>query len=806
MSGHIQQPKPQARYAAAGELLATVSRIVFAGDDGETAIFKTVAGDTVVCEGGAGSIVEGGTYRLLGSYREDPKFGRQFKAQAFLQDAGHDKTGVVKYLVTHCKGIGQRIAERLWDAFGSAAVRTVREFPEQVTFKGFLNEQDATAASEQLERLAAYEGTTIDLHSLFHGRGLGSTCISACLDAWGIAAAEKVRRNPFSLLIRKMPRAGFATTDRLYLDLGGRPDALKRQALAGWHALREGSDGSTWHPYSAFAAGIVKQVGASQADLPRACSLAQRARLITDSLTCGVAGWVADPKQAANERGLAAAIKRLFDRGQGGWIVPEASAVSAHQLAAFKPVSESPFILITGVPGSGKTHLAAAAVRAVVCKHGLNAVAVCAPTGKAAVRITQALLKNGINIEATTIHRLLGVQRNGRDGEGWSFNFDADHPLPWRFVVVDEFSMLDTDLAFALFSALAPGSSVLAVGDPNQLPPVGHGAVLRDVIAAGLPRAHLTEIQRNNGGVTEACRAIVEGRRVEFCEKLDLPNGANCKWVECETDEDQLAALRVHVDALRKRPNFNLFDDLQVLTPRNDESRVARKQLNAYLQQLINPELPTDPKGKAEGYRLRDKVICLSNTQTDLVRMVAGSPHWTTDSWVKVQGTLEQPGLTFVANGDMGRIVAVHDRRAEVIVRFMFPTRYVKWRLTGKKKEDAARLGGGKEDLALGYAITFHKSQGSEWPWVIGMVDANADRVASKELAYTGLSRLITANVWIGRRATFDRQVRRAELPGRKTFLKELLLESCGDGKVDTFGTGAREAEGASGREGEDGD
>jgi len=471
------------------------------------------------------------------------------------------------------------------------------------------------------------------------------------------------------------------------------------------------------------------------------------------------------------------AVERLFQSARGGWVVPHEDSVSSHQLNEFAAVADNPFVLITGVPGAGKTHLLAAAVRAAACRDGLESIAVCAPTGKAAVRITQALLRNGINLEATTTHRLLGVQRNGHDGDGWSFRFDANNPLPYRYVCCDEMSMMDVPMMYNLLTALAPGTCFIGCGDPHQLPPVSHGAVLRDMVAANLPRCHLTEIQRNSGLITAACRAILAGDEVEFAEQFNIPEKRNLRFVNCDTERDQLDALGVFVQALQRKPECNIFDDLQVLAPRNEESGVSVKALNKFLQAIINPPREGDPLGKAEGFRLRDKVMCRSNTFTKRYTLGELKVYHAVDSWQEYQGTLDDPEKAFIANGDMGRVVAVSDKRAEVIVRFSYPTRFVKWRIAGKKQEDDAKIGGGKDDLVHAYAVTNHKFQGSECPYVIQICDSAGDRVASQEYWYTGISRATVWSAILGQRKVFERQRRRAELPGRKTFLKELLFE-----------------------------
>ena len=803
MSGHIKSPKQPSAYPGGQELLATICRITWEDGDGSAVIGETAAGDKFLCEGAGGELHEGDTVRMLGRYETDPKWGRQFKAATFLKHAGHDKAGVIKYLVDNCVGVGKKKAEQLWEAYGESVVRGLREEPGVVAQDGLMSQTEAEGCSYELKRIARFEATTIDLHSLFLGRGLGPTAIAACIQKWGLASPAIARKNPFSLLRAGIPRAGFQTCDRLYLDLGGNPHGLKRQALAGWDAVARDGKGSTWHGAEVFAQGVIKQIGVQGMNLPRALALAMRRTWGIPALLTTRGNLVADPQQARNEDIVAECIARLFEHDEDCWLVPAMSRCSQHQRMQVSEVCWSPVMLLTGGPGTGKTHTLAAMLRAIADRHGEACLAVCAPTGKAAVRITQAMKKHVLENEATTIHRLLRVQRNGNDGGGWGFEFDRKNPLPYRYVAVDEFSMCDTDLFAALLMALAPGTCLLLVGDENQLPPVGHGAPLRDMIAANMPRAHLSKIERNSGMITDAYAALVAGRRVEFCDKLDVDAGRNAKWVECQDEVAQLAALKSIVETLRAKVGVNLREDLQVLTPRNEESLVACKNLNSYLQQLCNPVFDTDPKPKNEGFRLRDKVICRSNTQTDKWRFRPGQKLHLTESWDKAQGTLLDEARTFIANGDMGYVVAVSTTRAEIIVKFLYPDRIVKWRIAGKKDADDKSLGGKKDDLQLAYAITGHKSQGSEWPYVVAICDPSGERVASKEYWSTVLTRPTKWVIGLGKRSVFDKQVRRAELPMRKTFLRELLLEINVNEPTPEVTNGVLAATAASGKEGD---
>lgn len=428
--------------------------------------------------------------------------------------------------------------------------------------------------------------------------------------------------------------------------------------------------------------------------------------------------------------------------------------ISTHQGDALTRAFARRFGILTGGPGTGKTRCAAAAMRAIVAEHGSACVAVAAPTGKAAVRITEALAASGVQLTATTIHRLLCVQRNGRDGKGWGFAYHSGNPLPYRFVFVDEPSMLGTGLGASLMSACAPGTHVLLTGDPGQLPPVEHGAPLRDLLAAGVPHGELAETWRNAGDIVKACAAIRAGEPWQPSESIDIEAGRNLK--HCETRlanhslkhlENLLASVPAGID-----PKW----DVQVLCAIKENSDVCKESLNKRLQAMLNPG-GAGAANTLGDFRLGDKVMCTSNTWLALV----GDGG----EIVKFGG---EEATDFVANGEIGKVTTVDAKAKRIDVTFETPKRTLAFR------------GGYLEMLELAYAVTVHKSQGSQWPVVVFMADdyRGARFVGCRELVYTALSRAQKLAVTIGRKATIDVDCRRVALVGRKTFLTELVRES----------------------------
>lgn len=433
------------------------------------------------------------------------------------------------------------------------------------------------------------------------------------------------------------------------------------------------------------------------------------------------------------------------------WPAPSViTSITDHQRHTITASLAGPFGLLCGVPGAGKTYTAAAIVRAIISQQGTGSVGVCAPTGKAAVRITEGLQANGIAMEATTIHRLLGVNRAGYDGKGWGFSFGPSRPLPYRYILVDEPSMLDCSLAASLFSACSPGTHVLLTGDPNQLPPVGAGAPLRDFIAAGLPCGTLTEIKRNSGTITEACRAIREGRKAIPDARISIGEGKN--WLHVEKHRAALSLEAIKTTLQQFPDSVNPIWDCQVLCAINEKGEVSRKELNSHIQDVLNP------RGKSVGgkFRIGDKVICGSNCMLETVIQSAAFGA-------------DYP-KEFVANGEIGMVTAINfDYRGQAKgfqVRFDAPARTVVSTQTGE---------GCVFDLA--YAITVHKAQGSQARIVIVVIDDAGNNVCNREWHYTAASRAEQMLITVGQLSTMHRQCRKSELSGRKTFMKELIQE-----------------------------
>lgn len=758
---------------------------------GETAILeaRTHAGQEITIKANCqvGEIQGGQSYLWFGRWHEHPKHGKQFHAKTFVPCEPAERRAVTKYL-EKAPRVGPVIAGRLWEEYGAEAVRKLREEPREAAFgvRG-LSTAGAREAAAWLEERKATEDCSVKLVGLLAGYGFPRDLHKALTALHGNRAAAMVRKNPY--LLKDFPRCGFAKCDRLYLDLGLNPNRRKRQALCMAYGLESDPSGNTWYPVAFVERTLAKYIGPAERNGPAAASLAKRAGLLRVRRTQpDNQPWFADAGKADNEGRLAARVAEMFPGRAADWGLDGADFpdMSDHQNQILRDACRGPLALFGGGPGTGKTYSIARLIRYLRSRFGESAVAIAAPFGKAAVRLMEVLHQNGCTAQVSTIHSLLAVAP-AEDGGGWEFQHNADNPLPCRFLFLEEMSTCDTDLAAAVFDACAPGTHVMLIGDIGQLPPVGHGAPLRDLIRAGFPYGELQEIRRNSGTAVRACHMIRTGRPFPTDDRLELPE-KNLRFIETRDNEHTKRELLALFAKLAAIPDVDPIRDVQVIVAVNRKSCLSRKALNPVLQDLLNP---TGRRVKGSPFRVGDKVV---NTKNGWFPLVDGDGR---DDGIGGMNGLDIPfnpvipsdslssddgeEKVWVANGEQGRVVDVAER--VTTVELDAPRRAIKvprGQPAGSDEDDETTDTGCTWDLA--YTITTHKAQGSEWPIVITLVDdyPGARMVCSREWLYTALSRLSQFEVAIGQRSTAMDMVRRPALDLRKTFLVERIAELVG--------------------------
>jgi hypothetical protein len=730
-------------------------------------------------------------YRWFGTWSDDKKYGRQLKVSTFVLATPHGRQGVVRYLEQMCDGIGRATAEQLWNKFAGDAVRICREHPEAVhAAVPRLSLEKCQHLAGQLKVAADLESCSIDLIDFFADRHIPKSVIREAMKKYGNRAVEFFRLNPYLLL--QFRGVGFLKADSLYCELGLPQAKIKRQVLCLDNEMRGQED--TWLLDSAALGILQKKISGAKADLGRTAALGLRAKRLSQKRHCGrcvgsgrskipdlffgdelVDGpcpacrgtggprWIALEQRARNEQIVAEKIAALL-RTEPQWpSVGLIRGVSDHQRAALEKSFRSSIACFIGGPGTGKSFTTAALTRLLIDVFGEENVAAAAPTNKAAVRLTQGFQANDIGLTATSIHSLLGVEAV-TDGN-WQFRHTRRNPLPYRVLLLDEQSMLGTDLGACVFDAILPGTLVLMIGDTCQLPPIQHGAVLRDMLAAGVPYGELTEPQRNAGDLVFACNDIKSGRRFRESEAIDLDvvPPRNFKFIAARTPQEQIDELHELLDWAQSI-GLDPVWDCQVMSAVNKTSPVSREALNKVLQERFN-------SGEQSTFRVRDKVIMDDNGFYDLATAGPADPFSDDDS---------NEGKAFIAKGEFGQVVAVGKK--DVTVRFDGKDRTVKVPLGRERKSKVPGDGGTQEDgcsIQLAYSCTIHRMQGSECKLAIPMIDesAGAKWLGCRELFFTAISRGKLLTRPIGQRSTADQMCKKVSIGKRKTFLAELIRE-----------------------------
>lgn len=425
---------------------------------------------------------------------------------------------------------------------------------------------------------------------------------------------------------------------------------------------------------------------------------------------------------------------------------------------------------------------------------GSRSVHVVAPTGKAAKRAAESLQHTNTEeaiVPCTTIHRALSPTSNDESPEGvpsvdakkgrgrgeFIFGRNKENPLDAQVVVVDETSMVDIELAASLLRAIKPGSRVIFVGDENQLPSVGPGSFLRDMIAAGIPTACLTEIVRSDGGgrVVRACHAMLAGETPDPAPTYRPPTE---NWTHIEINDLSAIADRIvelHDSVLRNGKRDPVWF-MQVVTPQNGRIPVGCDNLNRLLSDLLNKRKRTDggnlrqndDPGYAPPFAVGDKVVRTKNGACEILHETSegGPDRW---EWGGHQYA-SRPG--WVVNGDMGEVLDIvhEEKETHVVVSFNTPKRL-------------CRLPHGECHLVQAYAMTAHKCQGSGFPYVIVPVHESywwdtktGTGLFSREWLYTAISRAELVLVTVGQMSAIRKAVGRKTVHMRKTRLAERIL------------------------------
>ncbi len=713
----------------------TIERITFHNlDNGYVVLKALVKGkrDLVTIVGHLPAVVAGEYVEGDGDWVNDREHGLQFKATNLRTTPPHTLAGLTKYLGSGLiKGIGPAYAKRIVEVFGERTLEVIDKSPTHLSEIKGIGPQRLERIRKSWEEQRGVRAVLVFLNSY----GIGTARAVRIYKTYGDSAVEKIKNNPYRLSI-DIWGIGFKIADDLAMRLGLPKDSPLRARAAVRYVLQEcGTQGHTGFPELGVLDRTV-ELTQIDPDIIRAAieQGRQEDEFVRDQPPVpfepfGQDPWMFLKSSWVAEVGAAKAFHKLLEKKHPlppinveralAWVEQKLGfEMAPSQRNAIRAATTEKLLVITGGPGVGKTTIVRGIIEIFAAKN--LKIALAAPTGRAAKRLSESTGR-----EARTIHRFLEF-----DATTGAFKKDRENPIDANLIVIDEASMIDVPLLYQLLKAIPPWTCVIFVGDVDQLPSVGPGSVLADIIESGVVKVvRLTEIFRQAGAswIIRAAHAINEGQMPESSPS----NDGDFFFVEADTPElirDKM--VQMIRDRIPARFGMKPLDDVQVLTPMN-KSEIGVRELNRMLQDLLNPR----QQGKTEierfgiAFRTGDKVLQTSNNYSKEVY-----------------------------NGDIGRIMDIDERDQELIANF--DGRDVMY--------DFSEL----DELTLAYATTIHKSQGSEYPAVIIPLHTQHYVMLQRNLLYTGVTRGRKLVVIVGSRKALHLAVQRQDTARRFSLLR----------------------------------
>ncbi len=665
--------------------------------------------------------------RLKGQWVNDPKFGAQFKVEVCEQALPATVNGIRRYLGSGLiKGIGPKLAERIVDQFGAESLEVIENEPERLREVPDIGPKRSRLIAEAWEQQRQVKDIMLFLHS----HGVTTNLAVKIYKEYGQQSMQIVKSDPYRLAT-DIYGVGFKTADGIARALGlplDHPTRLEAGLLYVLDDMSRG-EGHVFTPREELISRAVELLGVDDGLLPPAIErLVKGKRAITEVLPFLEAGEKGTEAQTGvylsplyhSEVGVARQLRTLASCIPSNLSdLPPAflrfdDSLSPEQTESVRTALTHPVSVLTGGPGTGKTTTIKALIAAL--EQGNKSCALASPTGRAAKRLAEAAGR-----PASTIHRLL--KYSPRDG----FQHNEESPLEIDFLVVDEASMLDLHLAYALLRALSPGTHLLLVGDVDQLPSVGAGDVLRDVIASEMvPVTRLSVIFRQAAG----SQIIANAHRINQGENpIFSKEGEDFFFFSAERPEEAAQWVK-EVVAIRIPRRFGIqASDIQVLAPMY-RGPAGVHNLNATLQETLNPPGPLKPERSLYGqiFRKGDRVMQVKNNYDKAV-----------------------------FNGDIGKLrdISITDQSLTV-------------EIDGRPIEyDWSEA----DQLVLAYAASVHKAQGSEFPAVVVPLLTSHYMMLQRNLLYTAITRAKKLCVLVGSRKAIAIAVRNNKVAERYTAL-----------------------------------
>ena len=737
-------PEPQSQPAAPAQpdqLAGLVERVTFHNDESGFCVLRIKARghrELVTVVGTLPEVRAGEWLEARGRWTVNKEYGQQFQAEILRTMPPTTVEGIEKYLASGMiKGVGPVLAGRIVKAYKERTFEIIDADPHSLTYVEGIGPTRKKKITEAWQEQKAIREIMVFLH----GHKVSTSRAFRIFKAYGNEAIEKVRQDPYRLA-RDIDGIGFKTADVIAESVGiGQQSDLRARAGVEYVLLQLTQEGHCGYGREELVAMTAKLLEIPDETIQTAVDFLVREKRIVARTLDGDAG----PLPAVFLAGLDSSEKNLAESlvtRQSGkhpcppidiekaitWVEEKTGLqLAAQQRQAIQLACQSKVLVITGGPGVGKTTIINSIVKIMRAKK--LSVQMAAPTGRAAKRMAEAT-----GCVAKTIHRLLVF-----DPKTFQFKHNAEHPLEGDVFIIDETSMLDITLAWQLVRAIPHRAVVIMVGDVDQLPSVGPGCVLRDIIdSSSVPVCRLTEVFRQaarSAIVTNAHR-VNHGEMPTFPREKVAPESTDFYLVEVADPDKAVDMLRRMVcDHIPEKFGFDRVDDIQVLSPML-RGTLGCRNLNTVLQEALNP---TGPSIERYGwtFRVGDKVM---QTVNDYDKDVF--------------------------NGDIGRVAKIDEVEQEVTVRF--DSRPVKY--------DFNEL----DELHLSYVTTVHKSQGSEYPVVVLPIHTQHYVMLQRNLLYTAITRSRKLVVLLGTVKALAIAVKNMDARRRVTLLKQRLESSDG--------------------------
>ncbi|MCI9021217.1 MAG: ATP-dependent RecD-like DNA helicase [Eubacterium sp.] len=719
-------------------------------DNGYCVLTLNTEDGGLTCVGTLQGVVEGMNVEFTGSYTEHPSYGRQFRVESYEEKEPEDEFAIERYLGSGAvKGIGAALAARIVRKFGRDTFRIIEEEPERLAEIRGISERKAQEIAAQVEEKRGMRQAMIFLQQF----GISLALAAKVYQAYGPQIYSIIRENPYRLA-DDIQGVGFKIADEIAGRAGIRADSDFRIRSGILYALMQAAqDGHTYLPQDVLTAQAAGLLGI-EAELITGhfMELAIARRIVMKEQDGQVQVYSASYYNMEHNTAFMLHELNVRSRLEGPDAISRESQIKsiekhAHvaldklQKQAVCEAADNGVLIITGGPGTGKTTTINAIIRLFEME-GLNFV-LAAPTGRAAKRMSETT-----GYEARTIHRLLEIN-GGVEGNA-GFERNESNPLEADAVIIDEMSMVDIALMTSLLKAVAPPARLILAGDINQLPSVGPGSVLKDMIDSGAYRVvRLTRIFRQ----ASQSDIIVNAHKINRGEPVTLDNKSSDFFFLKRYDADKIinVVLQLVVQKMPKYVDASMYD-IQVLTPMR-KGLLGVDRLNTVLQQYLNP--PSAKKQEKERgdtvFREGDKVMQIKNNY---------QIEWEIKNRY---GIAVERGMG-IFNGDMGVIRSIRDITQLMTIEFD----------EGRTVEYPFKM---LDELELAYAITIHKSQGSEYPAVVIPLLGGPKMLMNRNLLYTAVTRAKKCVTIVGDERTFCDMAENVSEQKRYCGLKARILE-----------------------------